>query len=625
HTNFKLEKKKFRVDMEVFHDILHICPRIFNQDFIAPPSEKELVTFIQELGYSSKCNMLSIIHTDQMHHPWRTFYGALIPGDMINQDIKDSKAFKTYYDFATRKVPPRKARKYKKVASPSRNLSHVKEAEPVKKAKRVKRPAKKSATAPTTGVVIKDTPGVSVSKKKAPAKGDIGKGIKLLSDATLLKEAQVPDNSKDKTTSTDEGTSTKPRVPNVPSYESDSDNESWGDSEDESNDINDDDDDDDNINDDDSEIEDDDANDAHESEKTNSYDDDENPSFTLKDFDGEEHDEKYESDDDYENVFEEEDDDLYKDTAIPETSTAHVATVPLTISMITPLPQLMTPSPAPTTVPTMILIPTLPDFSSLFGFDQRVSTLEMELSQLKQADHSAQLLKSVKSQLPTMVDDLLSTRIGYATRTALESYTKEFEKKAQEERKLYVDEVSDFATPVIQSTIIESLKNVVLVKSSSQPKSTYEAATSLTEFKLKKILLDKIKRSKSYQAAPEHRELYDGLKYEDPSAGSDRGLKKQKTSKEAKPPKGSKSKESKKSSSKGTNSEPKPSGKFVQAEESVFEIADTKMPQDQGGNTKDQPNVEATPMDDWFKKPNKPLTPDHAWNDGNSIDFIKPH
>ncbi|GKG25528.1 hypothetical protein Tco_0398674, partial [Tanacetum coccineum] len=36
-------------------------------------------------------------------------YGALIPDDMINQEIKDSEAYKTYYDFATRKVPPKKA------------------------------------------------------------------------------------------------------------------------------------------------------------------------------------------------------------------------------------------------------------------------------------------------------------------------------------------------------------------------------------------------------------------------------------------------------------------------------------------------------------------------------------
>nr|GFB95464.1 hypothetical protein [Tanacetum cinerariifolium] len=67
-------------------------------------------------------------------------------------------------------------------------------------------------------------------------------------------------------------------------------------------------------------------------------------------------------------------------TAIPETSIAHATTVPPTISMITPPSQLTTPSPAPTTIPTTTLIPVLLDFSSLFGFDQRVSTLETKLS-----------------------------------------------------------------------------------------------------------------------------------------------------------------------------------------------------------------------------------------------------
>ncbi|GKE16800.1 hypothetical protein Tco_1424377, partial [Tanacetum coccineum] len=231
-------------------------------------------------------------------------------------------------------------------------------------------------------------------------------------------------------------------------------------------------------------------------------DDDENPSFTLKDYDEEGHDEEYESDDDYENMFKEEDDDLYKDVnvrssyeqvvedahvtltssqkiksskqsssvssdfaskflilenvppavdevasimnvesrqeesstqapslftvlvmAIPKTATAHATTVPPTISMITPLPQLTTPYPAPITVPTTTLILALPNFVSLFGFDQRVSTLETELSQLKQANFSAQVLESIKSQLPTMVDELLNTKIGYATRIALYSYT----------------------------------------------------------------------------------------------------------------------------------------------------------------------------------------------------------
>nr|GFA33615.1 hypothetical protein [Tanacetum cinerariifolium] len=166
---------------------------------------------------------------------------------------------------------------------------------------------------------------------------------------------------------------------------------------------------------------------------------------------------------------------------------------------------------------------------------------------------------------------------------------------------------------MIQSTINESLKNVVLAKSSSQPKSTYEAAASLTEFELKKILLDKIETNRD-----------DKDKDEDPSTGSDRGLKKRKTSKDVEPPKGSKSKESTSSSSKGTKSQSKSYGKSVQAEEPMFETADTKMPHDQGGDTEDLPNVEATPMDDWFKKPNKPLTLDRAWNDGKSIDSRPP-
>ncbi|GJZ59078.1 hypothetical protein Tco_0614894 [Tanacetum coccineum] len=118
----------------------------------------------------------------------------------------------------------------------------------------------------------------------------------------------------------------------------------------------------------------------------------------------------------------------------------------------------------------------------------------------------------------------------------------------------------------------ESLEDAVLAKEYSQPQSSYEAAATLTEFELKKILIDKMDKSESYLAAPEHRECYEGLKKsydldktifstygkvyslkrsrkdkdkdEDPSAGSDRGLKKRKTSKDAAPAIGAKAKES---------------------------------------------------------------------------------
>ncbi|GKB85583.1 transposon ty3-G gag-pol polyprotein [Tanacetum coccineum] len=116
-------------------------------------------------------------------------YGARLPKYMTSPDMRETKAYKTYLGYATGVTPPKKGRKFKKSASPKLKTILASPKEPTKKSKRVKRPSKKSTNAPTAGVVIRDTPGMSVSKKKAPAKADRGKGIELLSDATLLEDA----------------------------------------------------------------------------------------------------------------------------------------------------------------------------------------------------------------------------------------------------------------------------------------------------------------------------------------------------------------------------------------------------------------------------------------------------
>ncbi|GJS19879.1 hypothetical protein Tco_0448511 [Tanacetum coccineum] len=149
--------------------------------------------------------------------------------------------------------------------------------------------------------------------------------------------------------------------------------------------------------------------------------------------------------------------------------------------------------------------------------------------------------------------------------------------------------------------------------------------------------------------APEHRECYDGLKKsyaldqdffysydvytlkrgrkdkdkdEDPSAGSDRGLKRRKTSKDAEPTTDPKKKDSTSGSSKGTKSQPRSSGKSVQSEEPVFEVADSDMPQDQEGDmgdNEDEPRKETASRSDWFKKPTpvqEPTDPD--WHVGKT-------
>ncbi|GKC89110.1 hypothetical protein Tco_1149759, partial [Tanacetum coccineum] len=184
--------------------------------------------------------------------------------------------------------------------------------------------------------------------------------------------------------------------------------------------------------------------------------------------------------------------------------------------------------------------------------------------------------------------------------------------------------ISDFTSPMIKSTITESLEDVVLAKLSSQPQSIYEAAASLTEFELKKIISDKMQKTYSLKRGRKDKD-----KDEDPPVGSDQGMKRRKTSKNVESSKGSKSKESKStSSSKGTTcSQPKSPGKFPQAEEPIHTVDDTKVQQNQGqdmGNTDDQPNVKAASKYDWFKKPESPPTPDPDWNVGKYVDFRPP-
>ncbi|GJZ72074.1 hypothetical protein Tco_0635925 [Tanacetum coccineum] len=147
-------------------------------------------------------------------------------------------------------------RKFKKPASSSKKKALVTIDEPADK--HVKKP---DAKRQFTDVRIQDTPGVSVSKKKAPAKTKRSKGIDFLSEAALLKEAQVkkvlkkrrreanihhangssegaefesevPDEPKGKSTDISKGTCLKPRVPDVSKADSyENEYESWGDSD----------------------------------------------------------------------------------------------------------------------------------------------------------------------------------------------------------------------------------------------------------------------------------------------------------------------------------------------------------------------------------------------------------
>ncbi|GJV52599.1 hypothetical protein Tco_1448340 [Tanacetum coccineum] len=97
----------------------------------------------------------------------------------------------------------------------------------------------------------------------------------------------------------------------------------------------------------------------------------------------------------------------------------------------------------------------------------------------------------------------MDNKLGEAIHKAIQSHNVECREEAQAEKQGYIDLVDS------SQNVTESLEAVVLAKSSSQPKSTYEAAASLSEYELTKILLDKMEESKSHLRADYKKKLYD--------------------------------------------------------------------------------------------------------------------
>ncbi|GJT95155.1 hypothetical protein Tco_1090673 [Tanacetum coccineum] len=226
-------------------------------------------------------------------------------------------------------------------------------------------------------------------------------------------------------------------------------------------------------------------------------------------------------------------------TAVPE-----IASVPPP-PFFNPLSQQATPTLIPTTSEATTSFPSLPDFSAVFKFNNRVTNLEKDLSEIKQVDQEEAQAK--KRDYIELVDTSMRAILKEEVNTQLPH--------------ILPQAVLDFAIPAIEKNVTESLEAAVLARSSSQPNLTYEAATSLFEFELTKILIDKMEKNKSYDKADYKRELYDALvksyqtdkdlfdtygkvftlkrsqddkdKDQDPSTGSDRGTKRRKSSMEA--------------------------------------------------------------------------------------------
>nr|GFB06753.1 hypothetical protein [Tanacetum cinerariifolium] len=140
-------------------DILHICQRVHGQSFTEPPFKEEILAFIRFLGHSAAIRTLTDVNINKLYQPLRSFaaiinkyltgkssgydslrlsqaqilwglyhkrnaiihhfmskdpsiprknkFGALLPIELTNAEIENSKAYKEYYAIATGEAAPK--------------------------------------------------------------------------------------------------------------------------------------------------------------------------------------------------------------------------------------------------------------------------------------------------------------------------------------------------------------------------------------------------------------------------------------------------------------------------------------------------------------------------------------
>nr|GEW03440.1 hypothetical protein [Tanacetum cinerariifolium] len=280
-----------------------------------------------------------------------------------------------------------------------------------------------------------------------------------------------------------------------------------------------------------------------------------------------------------------------------------------------------TPESTTKTIPTTSL-PDIPNFASLFQFDQRVSRLETELFEFRQTNQFAEAI--------SLISGIIDSYLAFKMKGAVD---------------------------VIEKYVTESLGAEVLVRSTNQPQTSYAVAASLTEFELKKILINKIEENQSVNRLDIQKNLYNALvesynsdkdifssygdvvtlkrciddqnKDEDPSAGSNQRSKRRRSCKEAGSLKELTRKKSKSTSSSkdASRSLLKSLGKSTHAEEHGQKVDDLEDQSHQEFNTGNDDETfirEALDVDEYQWNPLSSQTPDHEWHKTKILDNQAP-
>nr|GEZ31126.1 hypothetical protein [Tanacetum cinerariifolium] len=202
-------------------EMLHISPRIPSQSFAELPFEEEILEFLRKpsIPRRNRVNwhyirddvLFSTIKVVSRHQTTQQ-YGVILPIELTNDDIRNSKAYKEYYSCATGEAAPKPKASAKKKTSGS--------------ASSITSPTPIATLTPTTTVVA--APRLSAAAKgKQPARAttptdptDVERTEAEQLKIVLKRSRQETPISQQHGSGTDEGTGSRPEVPDVPSDDS---------------------------------------------------------------------------------------------------------------------------------------------------------------------------------------------------------------------------------------------------------------------------------------------------------------------------------------------------------------------------------------------------------------------
>nr|GEV08399.1 hypothetical protein [Tanacetum cinerariifolium] len=159
----------------------------------------------------------------------------------------------------------------------------------------------------------------------------------------------------------------------------------------------------------------------------------------------------------------------------------------------TTIPQQQTPDSTTTTTYPTTTLPEIPNFMSLFQFNQRVSALETKVFEFNQTSKFAEAASSI----PSIVDNYLALKLKEEVNVAVRLQSNKLKEEAEAENQEFINQVDSIMKQIIKEQV--------------KAQTSYAVAASLSEFKLKKILIGKMETNKLINKSDIQNNLYNAL------------------------------------------------------------------------------------------------------------------